>query len=86
MKTLKTFGIILSCLLFLGVAKASAHVIVNPKSVGIGSVQTFTVSVPTEKDNPTVGLRLLIPRSVADVTPLVKPGWTITTKKNWHFN
>ncbi len=60
---------------------ASAHVIVNPTDVGIASYQTFVVGVPSEKDNPTIGLRLVIPDGVESVMPNVKSGWKIDVKK-----
>lgn len=59
-----------------------AHVVVTPKEVGIAKSQVFDVSVPTEKDIPTVALKLLIPKGVEEVTPNVKPGWTIHVVKN----
>jgi uncharacterized protein YcnI len=62
--------------LFVATA-ASAHVSVKPAQVGIGAFQTFTVSVPTEKDVPTVGVRLVVPEGLEHVSPTVKPGWTI---------
>lgn len=61
---------------------AFAHVIVKPVQAGIASYQTFSVGVPTEKDNPTVGLRLIIPIGVKSVTPNVKTGWDIKVIKN----
>jgi uncharacterized protein YcnI len=66
---------------FLTSPLAFAHVVVKPAQVGIGAFQTFTVGVPNEKDNPIVGLRLVIPEGVQQVTPNEKPGWTITMKK-----
>lgn len=60
---------------------ASAHVVVKPAEVGIGTFQTFTVGVPNEKENPTVGIRLEIPNGLNYVTPNVKSGWKVDTKK-----
>lgn len=60
---------------------AFAHVVVSPKEVGVGKFQSFSVGVPVEKDIPTVGVRLLLPEGLNYVTPNVKPGWTITVKK-----
>ncbi len=65
---------------FMGVA--SAHIAVNPSDVKTGTYQTFTVSVPTERDDPTVSVKLEVPTSLTDVTPTVKPGWTIQTEKH----
>lgn len=56
---------------------ASAHVTVKPSEVGVGSFQTFSISVPTERDMPTTGLRIVIPEGLEHVSPTVKPGWTI---------
>ncbi len=69
-------------LLVIGVVPAFAHVIVHPSTVGVAAFQEFTMSVPTEKDNPTVGVKLLIPAGLKMVTPNVKTGWTINVVKN----
>lgn len=61
---------------------AYAHVVVKPSEVKSASYQTFTVSVPNERDNPTVQVSLVIPDSVQSVTPTVKPGWQIVTEKS----
>lgn len=61
---------------------ASAHVVVQPDQVGIGSFQVFSVNVPTEKNVPTVALRLLMPAGLDEVVPTIKSGWTISTKTN----
>jgi uncharacterized protein YcnI len=58
-----------------------AHVTVKPAEVGVGKYQNFVVSVPVEKENPTVSVKLLIPGGVESVMPNVKPGWKIDTKK-----
>lgn len=60
---------------------ASAHVVVKPAQVGIGSFQTFTMGIPNEKDNPTVAVRLVIPDGLKYVSPNVKPGWAVDIKK-----
>ncbi len=66
---------------FLVATTASAHVVVKPNTVGIGSSQTFSVGVMTEKDIPTVGLKLIVPQGLTDVAPNTKPGWKITEKE-----
>jgi uncharacterized protein YcnI len=50
---------------------------VKPAQVGVGAYQTYVVSVPTEKDIPTVSVRLLVPAGLEHVSPTVKPGWTV---------
>jgi uncharacterized protein YcnI len=72
---------VITVLFALTANTAMAHVVVRPASVGLASRQVFTVSVPTEKDIPTIGLRILIPEEIKSVTPTVKPGWRIEVKK-----
>ena len=60
---------------------ALAHVTVKPATAGIAAFQTFVVSVPVEKDIPTVAIRLVVPEGLNFVTPTVKPGWKIDVKK-----
>jgi uncharacterized protein YcnI len=73
--------------LFIGVASlllssvpAFAHVIVYPYQTGIAQTQDFTVSVPNERDNPVVSVKLLIPKGLSDVSPNATQGWTISIK------
>jgi uncharacterized protein YcnI len=67
----------------LGIASpVLAHVVVTPNSAETAAFQTFTVGVPSEKQVPTVAVRLTIPNGLLYVTPTVKPGWKITTKKS----
>lgn len=83
-KKIKVLGLLfLSSVLFLFSANpVFAHVIVHPSQTGVATFQEFTMSVPTEKDNPTVAVRLLIPNDLKMVTPNVKPGWKIDVKQN----
>jgi uncharacterized protein YcnI len=80
---IKRFYWLLIGFLFLwgGVPSAFAHVIVRPAEVGVAAFQTFTIGVPNERENPTVGVKLLIPKGVAHVSPNVKPGWNIEIKR-----
>lgn len=63
-------------------ATAAAHVAIQPAQVSTAAYQTFTTSVPNEKDIAVTSVRLTIPLGLADVTPTVKPGWAIDTLKN----
>ncbi|HYC79950.1 MAG TPA: YcnI family protein [Candidatus Binatia bacterium] len=74
MKKISTIIVVLALLV---ASTASAHVTVRPNQAGVGSFQTFNVSVPSEKDAATTGLRLIIPEGFGHVSPTVKPGWTI---------
>jgi uncharacterized protein YcnI len=58
-----------------------AHVTVSPDSVGVGKRQTFSISVPNEKEIPTTSLRLVVPENLESVSPNVKPGWQININK-----
>lgn len=66
----------MSSLLTLAVAGTSwAHVVVTPEEVGAEDYETFTVTVPTEKDIPTTEVRVEVPEgfTVSGVQPV--PGW-----------
>lgn len=67
-------------MLALTVSPTFAHVIVYPHQIGIATLQDFTVSVPNEKDNPVVSVRLIIPGGLSSVVPDAIAGWTVTTK------
>ena len=73
----KTLPFLFLVLLILNPSIANAHVNVRPDSVPVGSFQTFTISVPSEKDLPTTEVRILLPDDLEFVTPTVKSGWTI---------
>lgn len=60
---------------------ALAHVVVKPGEVKSGAFHTFTISVPNEKDTPTIAIKLEIPASLKHVTPTVKPGWQVALEK-----
>lgn len=60
------------------ISSVSAHVTVKPAEVATASYQTFTISVPNEKTIPTVGVKVLIPTTIASATPTQKAGWQIT--------
>lgn len=66
----------------LSATAAFAHVIVYPNHVGVAATQEFSMAVPTEKDNSTVAIKLLIPDGLQMVVPNAKAGWTIAVKKN----
>ncbi|RYX78439.1 DUF1775 domain-containing protein [bacterium] len=82
MKSIKLiiFGISIASL-FMS-PSAFAHVVVTPSEVVTAKYQTFSVSVPNEKEIPTTQLRLIVPDSLKSITVTVKPGWTITTEKD----
>ena len=79
---LAVFSMAASVLVLANPGLAFAHVVVTPKDTLTGAYETFTTSVPNEKDVPVTGLRLVIPDTIESVTPTVKPGWEIQTKKS----
>ncbi len=82
---LRKYNLALLGLLFFSFSFASvalAHSTVSPSQTLTSKYETFTLSVPTEKDVPTISIRLLIPESLDKVTPFVKPGWTVNLIKN----
>jgi len=81
MKT--TLKISVGLVLFLALAMPTwAHVVVRPNQAGVASRTVFTVSVPNEKAVPTTQVKLLLPSGLNDVTPNVKPGWTVKIEKD----
>jgi uncharacterized protein YcnI len=77
----QVLGVLIGLYFMFGAVIASAHVTVKPEEVGISKYQTFTVSVPNEKETPTTGVRLIIPQGLEHVSPNSKPGWNIEIKK-----
>ncbi|MGC1176475.1 MAG: DUF1775 domain-containing protein, partial [Candidatus Saccharimonadales bacterium] len=74
---LKNWSLAFTSIALLAPAIVSAHVVVNPSQIGIGAEQTFTISVPNEKQSNVTRLKLLIPAGLSDLSPTVKPGWQI---------
>lgn len=74
-------------LVLTSTAIASAHVIVTPGQVGVAATQTFSVSVPSEKDGLTAtSVRLVIPGGLQQVNPTVQAGWKIYLKTDSSSN
>lgn len=65
----------------LTVSHALAHVSVKPDEVGVGQRVNFIVSVPTEEDNPTTEVRLVMPAGLKSVRPNAKTGWNVQIKR-----
>lgn len=79
---LSVLSISLTLLALLVATPVMAHVTVSPGEVLTASFQTFTVSVPNEKDESTTSLKLDIPAGLSSVTPNVKLGWKISIDKD----
>lgn len=76
------WGALASLVVLAAPASTFAHVVVKPSEALTGAYQTFTTSVPNEKDIPVTGVRLVVPDAVESITPTVKQGWNIETKKD----
>jgi uncharacterized protein YcnI len=59
-----------------------AHVVVSPKQVETAGFQTFTISVPNEKDSANTTVKLTMPSGLNYVTPTIKAGWHIAINRN----
>lgn len=64
-------------LFLLNISPTLAHVTVKPDTVITAKFQTFTVSVPVEKEIGTTEIKLEIPENLNHVTPNVKNGWEV---------
>ena len=69
-----------AALIALGIA--SAHVTVNPRSVPPDSFEAFTVRVPTEKEQPTIQLRIEFPAGLTVSRFQPKAGWKREVEKD----
>ena len=78
---LPVIGVFISVLALTFSATASAHVTVKPAEVVTAGFQTFTVSVPNEKDIPTTSIKLVMPSGLEHVSPTQKAGWQIDIEK-----
>lgn len=61
---------------------AFAHVVVKPAETTVGSFDTYTVSVPNEKEIAVTSVKLNIPKGLSYVTPTTKPEWSIDVEKD----
>ena len=61
---------------------ATAHVTLNPDTAPANGFARFDVRVPTEEDNPTVGVTVQLPEGLTFVSFQPKPGWNRTEQKS----
>lgn len=79
----KGLGIICACLSFLfSVVPVFAQVDITPVTVTTKTHQLFTLTVPSEKDMSTTGVRVVLPDGIINVFPSVKTGWTLNVRKD----
>jgi uncharacterized protein YcnI len=69
--------------LLLSIAtSAFGHIRISPRESSLGATQKYTMSVPTEKQSPTVRIEATFPASVTIVSIAPAPGWKIDEKKD----
>jgi uncharacterized protein YcnI len=71
------FAVLVACLACVAIAAplASAHSIVLPSASRPADFQQYTVTVPTERDVPTVEIDLKIPEGIGFLIVEEAPGW-----------
>ena len=74
--------IAVALVLALSVSVAYAHVTVQPNQSSAGSVETYTLRVPTEKFVPTTGIEIEFPAMLKVTSFEHKPEWKIEEKKD----
>jgi uncharacterized protein YcnI len=67
--------VLLAALLLLWVSEARAHAVVSPDKVAPNTFAKFVLRVPTEKEIPTIAVRLLVPENLQLFSIAEKPGW-----------
>lgn len=74
----KLFSVLVTLVaIFSTVGTVSAHVVVKPATTGVGSFTDFSLGVPSEENASTIGVKLMIPAGLKNISPIVKPGWKI---------
>lgn len=69
-------------LVLLLALSAFAHVRVSPRESSAGATQKYTMSVPTERQSPTVRIEVTFPASVTVTSLAVTQGWTAQEHKD----
>lgn len=79
-RSIASAGIAVAFLVFPSMV--SAHAVVGPKQVNVGAFQSFSLGVPSEKEQSTIAVKLVLPEGLEFVTPNVKTGWKVETVKH----
>jgi len=74
------FVCVLGTLVWAGVA--DAHVTIRPREASAKSSEEYVVRVPTERDVPTVSVRMQFPPEFVVVRFKPAPGWTYETERD----
>ena len=60
---------------------AFGHVRISPRESSAGATQQYTMTIPTERQSPTIRIEATFPASVTVVSLEAMPGWKIEEKK-----
>jgi YD repeat-containing protein len=63
-------------------APAGAHITITPKTAPIKASQEYVVRVPTEKDVPTLSVRMAFPEGFDVLRFRAAPGWKFEVERN----
>jgi len=69
-------------LMLVVVSSAFGHVRVSPRESAAGATQKYTMSVPTERQSPTVRIEATFPASVTVLSFGAAAGWKVEGKKD----
>jgi uncharacterized protein YcnI len=75
-------SIVIAVVLALSISVAYAHVTVQPIQSSAGSLETYTLRVPTEKFVPTTGIEIEFPAMLKVTSFEHKPEWKTEEKKD----
>ncbi|MGG1572388.1 YcnI family protein [Fictibacillus sp. NRS-1165] len=81
-KKLTSIVTVCAASLFIFSGSASAHVVVFPQQTMQGTYEKFSVRVPSEKDVPTVKVKVEIPKDVEISRFEPMPGWRYSIEKD----
>ena len=62
-------------------ASAAAHAVVQPSASRPADLQRYTLTIPNERDAPTVAVRMEVPDGIDYLLVEKKPGWTTRLEK-----
>lgn len=68
-------------LVLLVASSALAHVRISPRESSAGASQKYTMTVPTERQSPTIRVEATFPDSVTVVSLGAAPGWKVEGRK-----
>jgi YD repeat-containing protein len=74
--------LLVASLVLLSVSTIAAHVTVQPRQAPAKSFQEYVVRVPTEKDTPTLSVRMVFPEGFEVLRFRPTPGWKYEVERD----